>query len=237
MELSHPIYHLKRRAKLVSRTEGIPLHAALDRVAREQGFRTWGMLAAQVSAQGLPSGILRKLSSGDLLLLAGRPGQGKTVLSLELAIGALRRGGHVAFFTLEYTQTQVRRHVRELGEDPIKFAGRLLIDTSDEISATYISRVLVSAEPGTLVVVDYLQLLDQRRANAPLSDQVASLRALARERELIIVCLSQVDRAFEDAGRRVPSVTDVRLPNPADLSLFSKVCFIHEDRVSFEQFA
>jgi hypothetical protein len=50
------------------------------------------------------------------------------------------------------------------------------------------------------------------------------------------VCLSQVDRAFEDTGRRVPSVSDVRLPNPVDLSLFSKVCFIHESRVSFEPF-
>ena len=233
MELSQPIYHLKRRAKLISRTEGIPLHAALDRVAREEGFRTWGMLAAHVSPRGLRSTILKRLSRGDLFLLAGRPGQGKTVLSLELAIEALRRGGYAAFFTLEYTQAQVRRSFRELGEDPARFGSRLRIDTSNEISAAYIINVLASADPGTVVVVDYLQLLDQRRENAPLSHQVASLRTLALERGLIIVCLSQIDRAFEGTGRRVPRMTDVRLPNPVDLGLFSKVCFVHGNQVSF----
>jgi replicative DNA helicase len=234
MEVSQPIYHLKRRAKLLSRTEGIPLHAALDRVAREQGFRSWGLLAAHASAHGLPTTILGKLSPGDLFLLAGRPGQGKTLLGLELAVEALKHGSHVAFFTLEYTQTQARRKFRELGGDPVKFASRLQIDTSDEISAAYIIRVLSAADPGTVVLVDYLQLLDQRRGNAALSEQVASLRAFALERGLIIVCLSQVDRAFEETGRRVPNVTDVRLPNPADLSLFSKMCFIHQNQSEFQ---
>ena len=233
MELSQPIYHLKRRAKLISRTEGIPLHAALDRVAREEGFRTWGKLAAHVSPRGFRSTILKNLSHGDLFLLAGRPGQGKTVLSLELAIEVLRRGGCAAFFTLEYTQVQVRRSFRELGEDPARFGSRLRIDTSDAISAAYIIKELASADPGTVVVVDYLQLLDQRRENAPLSQQVASLRTLALERGLIIVCLSQIDRAFEGTGRRVPRMTDVRLPNPVDLGLFSKVCFVHGNHVSF----
>ena len=38
MKLSAPLYHLKRKAKLLSRAENIPLHAALDRVARQEGF-------------------------------------------------------------------------------------------------------------------------------------------------------------------------------------------------------
>ena len=83
------------------------------------------------------------------------------------------------------------------------------------------------------MVVDYLQLLDQRRENAPLSQQVASLRTLALERGLIIVCLSQIDQAFESTGRRMPRMTDVRRPNPVDLGLFSKVCFVHGNQVSF----
>ena len=38
MKLSAPLYYLKRKAKLLSRAENIPLHAALDRIARQVGF-------------------------------------------------------------------------------------------------------------------------------------------------------------------------------------------------------
>ena len=34
MKLSAPLYHLKRKAKLLSRAENIPLNEALDRIAR-----------------------------------------------------------------------------------------------------------------------------------------------------------------------------------------------------------
>jgi replicative DNA helicase len=189
---------------------------------------------------GRPAVCSRAQERDSVEALARRPvpagwqaGQGKTLLSLELAVEAMRRGRSVAFFTLEYTQSQVRGCLRELGEDPAEFGSPLRIDTSDQISAAYVIAELASAEPGTVVVVDYLQLLDQKRENAVLSEQVAALRSFARERGLIIVCLSQLDRTFEGSGRHVPRVTDVRLPNPVDLSLFSKVCFIHENRVTF----
>ena len=47
MKLSAPIYQLKRRAKLLSRTDTIPLHQALDRIAQEEGFTAWSLLASR----------------------------------------------------------------------------------------------------------------------------------------------------------------------------------------------
>lgn len=49
-----------------------------------------------------------------------------------------------------------------------------------------------------------------------------------RETGAIIVLLSQIDRAFERPGRRIPGLEDVRLPNPADLKLSARACFLHE---------
>jgi hypothetical protein len=46
MKLSAPIYHLKRKAKLLSPEENIPLHEALDRIASQEGFGGWSLLAA-----------------------------------------------------------------------------------------------------------------------------------------------------------------------------------------------
>lgn len=91
MKLSAPPHRLKQRARTLSREQGIPLNKALNRIAQEEGFRSWSLLAARTS--GLPSArdLLAQLSPGDLVLLAARPGQGKTMMGLELIAEAIRR--------------------------------------------------------------------------------------------------------------------------------------------------
>jgi replicative DNA helicase len=233
MELSQPIHRLKRRARLLSRREGIPLHAALDRVAREEGFSAWSMLVARSVAPSSGRVKLSQLSDGDLLLLAGRPGQGKTLLSLDLAVQAVKGGRTAVFFTLESSHAEVLRYVAAIGADPVSFGARVRIDTSDDISADHIISQLQSAARGTLVIVDYLQLLDQKRENPPLTQQVRALRAFARERGLVFVFLSQIHRGFDGGEKDVPGLADVRLPNPLDLMLFTKACFVHADKTTF----
>ena len=92
MRLSAPIYHLKRRAKRLSREEGIPLHDALDRIATTEGFSAWSMLAAKAAAMTPAIRLFPQFRPGDLVLVGARPGQGKTLMSLELAVEAMRSG-------------------------------------------------------------------------------------------------------------------------------------------------
>ena len=105
MRLSVPIHRLKREARLMSRDRGIPLHLALDRIAQREGFRAWSLLVARLGGQG--GTMLSRLDPGQLVLLGARPGQGKTVMGLELAIAAVRAGRRGAFFTLEWTAARV----------------------------------------------------------------------------------------------------------------------------------
>src|SRR5690606_32961190 len=96
---------------------------------------------------------------------------------------------------------------------------------------------LAAAPAGTVVAIDYLQVLDQKRSNPPLGEQVAELKRFARERGVIIVFISQVDRSYDPAARPLPGLADIRLPNPLDLSLFSKTCFLHAGEVRFQSAA
>jgi replicative DNA helicase len=93
---------------------------------------------------------------------------------------------------------------------------------------------LAAAAPGTLVVIDYLQLLDQQRDKPDLMDQVHTLRSFAREKGLIVVFLSQIDRSYDPATKPFPDLGDVRLPNPLDLALFDKTCFLNRGEVRFQ---
>jgi len=234
MILSAPVYHLKRQARLLSREAKIPLHQALDRIAAQEGFASWSLLAAKLSETAPASRLFAQLTPGDLVLVGARPGHGKTLMSLELAVEAMKSGHRSVFFTLEYTQRDVLERFRAIGVDPARFDRLFEFDTSDAISAGYIVSVLGSAPRGTLAVIDYLQLLDQKRENPGLMDQVRTLKAFARDSGVILVFISQIDRSYDPAKKPVPDISDVRLPNPLDLSLFDKACFLNEGEIRFQ---
>jgi len=233
MRLSAPIYQLRRKAKLLSREAHIPLHEALDRIAAQEGFAGWSLLAARAASAAPAGKLFARLSEGDLVLVGARPGHGKTLMSLELAVEAMKSGGHAVFFTLEYVENDVRDRFRAIGVERAKFDGLFEFDNSDDISADYIVSKLARAPRGTLVVIDYLQLLDQKRENPELMHQVRTLHSFARASGLIFVFISQIDRSYDPSTKPFPDLKDVRLPNPLDLTLFSKTCFLNNGEVRF----
>ncbi|GGI28638.1 DNA helicase [Bradyrhizobium guangdongense] len=233
MKLSAPIYHLKRKAKRLSREEGIPLHDALDRIATTEGFSAWSMLAAKAAALTPANKLFPQFRPGDLVLVGARPGQGKTLMSLELAVEAMKSGHRAAFFSLDYTEKDVLDRLRAIGAQPAQFDELFEVDCSDAISADYIVKQMATAPRGTVVVIDYLQLLDQRRENPDLTVQVCALKSFARDNGLIIVFISQIDRSYDPATKPCPELSDVRLPNPLDLKLFDKTCFMNDSEVQF----
>ncbi len=234
MKLSAPIYQLKRRAKLMVRNGDVPLHQALDTVAREEGFARWSLLSAHATAGPLSKTLLSQLKPGDLLLLAARRGQGKTALGLELLLDARRLQRKAVLFTLEFTEKEARDHLRARGDDADDLSNQVEIVTSEEISADYIVRHLSGAPAGTVAVIDYLQILDQKRSKPPLSEQVGELGAFAKQSGIILGFVSQIDRSFDPASNPLPDIGDIRLPNLVDLGLFDKACFLHDGAVQMQ---
>jgi len=234
MRLSAPVYHLKRKARLLSRQQNIPLHAALDRVAAGEGFEGWSLLASKTSSAVPVGELYSRLSPGDLVLIGARRGHGKTLMSLRLAVEAMKSGNRGVFFTLEDTEKVVLERFPVIGADHAEFADLFEFDNSDAISADYIVERLAQASPGTLAVVDYLQLLDQKRENPELMIQVQILKTFARARGVIVVFVSQIDRSYDPALKPVPDLSDIRLPNPLDLTLFDKMVFLNNGLVEFK---
>lgn len=237
MQLSAPIYVLKRKAKLLARGNGVSLHQALNKVANAEGFNSWSHLVSSSASENPARRILSQLEPGDLVLIGARPGHGKTLLGLELAARAsqLRRKGF--FFTLAYHEREIADRFSTIGIDPSSIQKSVVIDTSDCVSADYVINRLEAEHEPALVVVDYLQLLDQKRSNPGLDDQIKSLQRYVIDAGAICAVISQIDQSFDLVEKSMPDISDVRLPNPLDLSVFSKNFFLHDGKIRFDQAA
>jgi Replicative DNA helicase len=230
MALSAPLYYLKRKARLLSRKLNIPLHEALDCVAREEGFMSWSLLSDRV-ATATEFEVLDRFRPGDLVLIGARPGQGKTMTGLHLAVTAARQGRSSTFFTLAYSTEEVDERLRRLGVHREDFGQLFELHVSDGINADYIVQALALAPEGSVAVVDYLQALDHRRTNPDILMQVRSIREMAKSRGVIIAFISQIDHSFDASGKSLPDLADIRLPNPLDLDLFDQSLFMHKGQM------
>lgn len=183
---------------------------------------------------------LAGMQDSNLIILASRPGQGKTSLALNIASHvAVGEGLPVGFFSLEMSKEEVvdRLLVTQSDVDAWKLkTGRLddedfdrlqeamgiLADAPLFIDDSPASNILemrtkarrLQVEHGlSLLVVDYLQLVHGRHLEnrvQEVSEISQSLKALARELKIPVLACSQLSRAVEQRGTRKPQLADLR---------------------------
>ncbi len=216
---------------------------------------------------GVPTGFkkLDQLTSGfqssDLVIMAARPGMGKTALALNIARhAAVETETPVAMFSLEMSKEQLSlrllcsearidsARVRDgfFNEDDwyslTNAAGVLsdapiFIDDSPELSSLDIktkTRRLKREKGVGMIIIDYLQLLRPRksyeRRELEISEMSRTLKGLAKELNIPVVALSQLNRRLEERSDKRPQLSDLResgaLEQDADL-----VIFIYRDEV------
>lgn len=216
--------------------EGV--NQALDRLdARKSRSATDGaVLTGFLDLDDLMCG----LQPGELILLAARPSTGKTALALGIARNVALRGEAVFFASLEQPHAdlaerllcceasvdgfRLRKGFTDAVEDTrLRNATATLrglpleVDDASRQSVLRIAahvRRLKHRRDLRLVVVDYLQLLDPEDRKAPRHEQVAGvsrrLKGLARESNLPVLCLCQLNREVEHRRGERPRLADLR---------------------------
>ena len=194
---------------------------------------------------GIPTGFrdldrkLAGLHATNLIVLASRPGMGKTALALNVAQHVAVGERSVAIFSLEMSREEVvTRLLCAAGRiDSQKLrTGRLsesdFTKLSTAASTLYKKPIYVDDSPGLtvteirakcrrlrrrpgldLVIVDYLQLMqgsggENRQQEIALISR--SLKNLARELQVPILALSQLNRSLESREDKRPRLGDLR---------------------------
>ncbi|WP_200762660.1 replicative DNA helicase [Nitrosophilus alvini] len=193
-------------------------------------------------------------SPGDLIIIAARPSMGKTAFSLNLAQKVLDSNRGVAIFSLEMPAEQLmlrmlsakasiplqRLRVGNLNDQEWAEVSRVcddfaqkkfFIDDEGLINIHQLRaklRKLKSQHPEvSLAVIDYLQLMNaagNKERHLEISEISRSLKLLARELEIPIIALSQLNRSLESRPDKRPMLSDLResgaIEQDADVILF-----------------
>ena len=215
---------------------------------------------------GVPTGFseldskLNGLRAGQMIIIAARPGGGKSTLAMDICrSAAVHNNMASAYFSLEMNRTELS--MRLLAAESKVFLDRmikgeletrdwqaiartldkisqapLIVDDSPNMTMGEIrakSRRMKQQHGIQLIVIDYLQLLTSggkavESRQQEVSEFSRSIKLLAKELEIPIVAVAQLNRDSERRNDRRPQVADLResgsLEQDADV-----VLLIHRD--------
>lgn len=196
--------------------------------------------------RGLPTGFadLDRMTAGlqksNLVILAARPGTGKTAFAVNIAqYATVIAKKRVGIFSLEMSREELvdRLLVGQADIDAWKLkTGRLsqedFLKISDAMGVLAESKLFIDDTPGLsiyemrtkarrlmmeqnidLLIVDYLQLAHgQNRENRvqEVGEISQGLKNIARELKIPVLALAQLSRAVEQRGEKAPQLSDLR---------------------------
>jgi replicative DNA helicase len=210
---------------------------------------------------GVPSGFIKldNLTGGfqksDLIVIAGRTSQGKTALSLSIALhAAIAKDTPIGIFSLEMSTQQltmrciasqaiVDAHSLRTGrltqDDWKRISSRcdklstapIFIDDTPSLGILEVrakSRRMKAEKNIGMVIIDYLQLMQGPKGAENREKEIAaisrSMKGLAKELDIPVVLLSQLNRAVESRGNKRPLLSDLResgaIEENADVVIF-----------------
>jgi replicative DNA helicase len=180
------------------------------------------------------------LQRGEMIIIAARPSMGKTALALNMAELMALRDHPVGIFSLEMSRQQLvqRLLAAKSGVNSQKIRRSML--NSDDYHKLHIAcgelmdaQILIDDTPGLTplqlrakarrmvakhdikaIFIDYLQLMSVggrvESRQVEISEISRSIKAMARELNVPVICLSQLNRAPEQREGHRPRMSDLR---------------------------
>jgi len=213
---------------------------------------------------GLSTGLrdldqkINGLNKSDLVLIAARPGMGKTSIALNIALSVAKSSKKtVVIFSLEMSQDQLASRLlsnESFVDSQLLMTGKLSeeewgklglaayalsqtdirVDDNPSITVTEMIAKCRRIDNLALVIIDYLQLMtsatgkvSDNRVTA-VSEISRSLKIMAKELNIPVICLSQLNRSNESRADKRPMLSDLRESGSIEQDA-DEVLFLYRD--------
>lgn len=210
---------------------------AYDRLGKITGPDKEKYVGAKTGFTGLDA-ITSGLNKSDLIIIAARPGMGKTSFAMNIASNVARRSEkEVVVFNLEMSREQLATRLlstearvdsnslrngripNEAWKNLAVSAGYLstlplLIDDTAGITVQHMKAKLRRTKNLGLVIIDYLQLMESTSKSdnrvVIISEITRQLKVMAKEMNVPVILLSQLSRSTENRNDKRPQLSDLR---------------------------
>lgn len=176
------------------------------------------------------------LKPSDLIILAARPSMGKTALACQIAEHVANKE-HVIIFSMEMVRRQISARMRKHHEsivgqsEAVRHIKSLKLHIDDRSALTIGDirsrcRQIKRKYGLSLIVVDYIQLMrgDGDNRTQEIGSITRGLKAIAKEFDINVIALSQLNRDVEKRIDKRPLMSDLResgeIEQDADIILF-----------------
>jgi replicative DNA helicase len=180
------------------------------------------------------------MRGSELIIVAGRPSMGKTAFSMAIAGHVAEEGGSVLVFSLEMSGKSLhQRNIARIGGIPLDHIldGKkiveedwprlthavsvmsqmpMLVDDASGLTLAEIvsrSRAVKRRRGLSLILVDYIGLMTggtDERQDLRIGSYSAGLKGLAKQLDVPVIALSQLNRGVEQRPNKRPTMGDLR---------------------------
>lgn len=172
--------------------------------------------------------------NGSFVLLAGRPGMGKTALALDIARHmAGRSDKNILIISLEMSKEQVMARLQKAEDTEYH---NILVDDHPLRSVKDIEELCQYTENLGAVIIDYLQLIFRDEMSNEVQDRYEQMDYISRELKLMarslnvpVICTSQISRTVELREDKRPTFSDLRY-TPLNEHAMDQIIFLYRDR-------
>jgi len=217
---------------------GVAINEAYDRLGKLSGPDREKYIGARTGFSSLDT-VTSGLNKSDLIIIAARPGMGKTSFAMNIATNVAKHssGKEVVVFSLEMSREQLATRLLSTeskidsqtlrngslpNEDWIKLATNagylstlpIYIDDTGGITVQQMKAKLRRTKNLGLVIIDYLQLMDSTSKSdnrvVVVSEITRQVKLMAKELDVPVILLSQLSRNPDQRTDKKPQLSDLR---------------------------